>query len=337
LQSTAGSAVAQSVKTDYNGRGAWFAWRICVTDRTTLLSSGIIFDIRRFSIHDGPGIRTTVFFKGCPLNCWWCHNPESQALGRERIYREERCVRCGACVKACGQGAISFDGDVVLTDAGKCTLCGACVDVCYSEAREILGREMTVAELLAEIERDVAFYDESGGGLTVSGGEPLMQPDFLLALLRACREHEIHTVLDTCGFATWDTVDRIRSYVDLFLYDIKLMDDALHHKFTGVSNELILSNLLSLSEAGHNIVLRLPVIPGMNDDDGNLHTIGDFAAALAGVDRVDILPYHHTAVAKYERLHRPYGLREVRPPSDGTMTRVASILRGYDLQVKIGG
>jgi len=301
------------------------------------LIKGMVFDIKKFSIHDGPGIRTTVFFKGCPLRCWWCHNPESQALEPELVFRANRCIRCEACLSVCAQGAISWDGDVVSTDMEECVLCGACVEVCYAEAREIVGREMAVVQVMAEIERDVAFYDESGGGVTFSGGEPLLQRDFLLALLRACRKEEIHTAVDTCGFSPWETLDSIREYVDLFLYDLKLMDDARHRKFTGVSNKLILGNLQALAQRGHNIVLRVPIIPGVNDDDGDISQIGAFAAAWPRLNRVDILPYHHAGVDKYNRLHRVYELPEIRPPSDERMAGIAEILRGFGLQVKIGG
>jgi pyruvate formate lyase activating enzyme len=301
------------------------------------LITGIVFDIQRFSIHDGPGIRTTVFFKGCPLSCWWCHNPESQAPEPEVIFRATRCIRCGACLSVCPQGAISWDSDAISTDREKCTQCGACVQVCYSEAREAVGREMTVDQVMAEIERDVAFYDESDGGVTISGGEPLWQADFLLAILRACQEHEIHAALDTCGFSPWETLDAIRVHVDLFLYDLKSMDDAKHRSFTGVSNELILKNLQALSERGHNIVLRVPIIPGINDDDGNIRQTGAFAAALPHLRRVDLLPYHHTGADKYDRLDRTYGLPETRPPSDKRLADIAQILRGFGLQVNVGG
>jgi pyruvate formate lyase activating enzyme len=196
---------------------------------------------------------------------------------------------------------------------------------------------MTVAQVLAEIERDIAFYDESGGGVTFSGGEPLLQRGFLLALLRACKEKEIHTAVDTCGFATWETLDSIREHVDLFLYDLKLMDDAKHRKFTGVSNVSILQNLQALSQRGHHIDLRVPIIPGINDEDENIRQIGAFAAALPHLNRVDILPYHHTAVEKYNRFHKVYGLPETRPPSNERMAEIAHILREFDLQVKIGG
>jgi pyruvate formate lyase activating enzyme len=226
-----------------------------------------------------------------------------------------------------------MNGDVVSTDREKCTLCGACVEVCYAEAREMAGREMTVAQVMAEIERDTPFYDESGGGATFSGGEPLSQPDFLLALLRACQEKEIHTAVDTCGFSDWETLDGIREHVDLFLYDLKLMDDARHRKFTGASNEVILDNLRALSQRGHDIVLRLPIVPGINDDDENVRQIGAFAAALPHLNRVDILPYHHAGVEKYNRLDKVYGLPETHPPSDGRMAEIAEILRGLGLQV----
>ena len=253
------------------------------------------------------------------------------------VFRESRCIRCGTCEAVCAQGAISWDGDVVSTDGENCTLCGDCVEVCYAEAREIAGQEMTVAQVMTEIERDVPFYDESGGGVTFSGGEPLFQLDFLRALLRACKEKEIHTALDTCGFAPWETLDDIREYVDLFLYDLKLIDDAKHRKFTGVSNELILRNLQMLSERGHDIFLRVPIVPGINDDDENIRQTGTFAAALPHLNRVDILPYHHAAVEKYKRLKKIYGLSEIRRPSDERIVEIGQTLEGFGLQVKKGG
>jgi len=299
--------------------------------------TGIVFDIQKFSLHDGPGIRTTVFFKGCPLNCWWCHNPESQAVGLEIMFNAKRCIRCGACEAACTHGAISRNGNLMSTDEEKCTLCGACVESCYAEAREAVGQKMTVAQVMAKIERDVVFYDESGGGATFSGGEPLMQPDFLLALLQACKEREIHTALDTCGFASWETLDRVRGLVDLFLYDLKLMDGTKHREFTGVPNDPILDNLQRLSAQGHNVILRLPIIPGLNDDEENIRQTGEFATALPGLSGVDILPYHHTATHKYKRLMRDYELSETRPPSNARMAEIAQILGGFGLEVRIGG
>ncbi len=292
------------------------------------MSSGVIFDIRRYSIHDGPGIRTAVFLKGCPLRCWWCHNPESQSPEPEMIVRESRCIRCGACVEACPEDAITWDGGPV-TNWDRCERCGTCADACFADARERIGREMTVDQVMAEIERDIAFYDESGGGVTLSGGEPLAQPEFTLALLQACKAREIHMALDTCGFASWSVLDQVRPYVDLFLYDLKLMDDARHREVTGASVGPILANLRALSERGHAIRLRVPVIPDVNDDDASIRQIAAFAASLPRLDGIDLLPYHTTAADKYARMNKPYKLTGARPLSDARMAEIAGVVRGY--------
>jgi len=323
--------------------------------------SGTVFDIRKYSIHDGPGIRTVVFLKGCPLRCWWCHNPESQSPEPELIVRENRCIRCGACVEACPEDAITWGPigtrtsadergfsdsssnggrpdiddrrDGPITDRDRCERCGTCVDACFADARELIGREMTVADVMTEIEKDVAFYDESGGGVTLSGGEPLSQREFTLALLRACKAREIHTALDTCGFAAWSVLEDIRPYVDLFLYDLKLLDDTRHREVTGVPVGPILGNLRALSERGHAIRLRVPVIPGINDDDDSLRQIAAFAASLPRLDGIDLLPYHATAADKYSRMNRPYRLAGARPLSEERMTEIAGIAQRYGLGV----
>lgn len=303
-------------------------------------ATGVVFDIRRFSVHDGPGLRTTVFFKGCPLRCLWCHNPESQHRRPELLYWSERCTGCQSCLSSCQQGAIAWDGDHPVVDRAKCTLSGACVETCFADARQIAGRRMTVAEVMTQIERDIPFYDDSGpgrGGATFSGGEPLLQADFLLSLLEACKASDIHTALDTSGFATWETLDRLRPLVDLFLYDIKLMDPVRHRKYTLVFNARILENLRRLAAQGANIVVRVPVIPGINDDLENINLTGAFAAQLSGIRRVDLLPYHHAAMSKYERLHRSYRLPGLQTPSGERLAEIARLFEGFGLQVNVGG
>ena len=297
--------------------------------------SGIVFDIKKFSIHDGPGIRTTVFLKGCPLSCWWCHNPEGQALRPDLILRPERCILCGACLDVCKQGAIVRREERVTTERGRCVLCGACVEVCYAEARQSVGREMTVAEVMDEIGRDSPFYDTSDGGVTISGGEPLSQPDFLQGILAACGRRGFHTCLDTCGFGPWAVLDEIRGDVDLFLYDLKLVDDARHREVTGVSNERILENLQSLSHRGEHILLRVPVVPGVNDDAASVRAIGAFAASLPALEGIELLPYHKIGRDKYERLGKGCPMPEVAPPAADRIQEIRDELRSFGLCVKL--
>lgn len=299
-------------------------------------TKGWIFDIRRYSIHDGPGIRTAVFLKGCPLSCWWCHNPEGQNSAPEIVYRENRCIRCGACLEACPHGAISWKEEKPVTDPVNCRVCGTCVSVCYAEARQNLSREITVAQVMGQLERDIPFYDESGGGVTFSGGEPLLQTPFLKALLAACQDRGIHTTVDTCGYASWDSFDSIRGAVDLFLYDLKLMDEERHLRFTGVPNEPILRNLRALSKCGHEITLRVPIIPGINDDDESVRELGTFAASLPQRHEIELLAYHHLGADKYVRLLRSYRLPEMKPPSIERITEIAQLLRNFGLSLKIG-
>lgn len=298
------------------------------------MTTGIIFDIKRFSIHDGPGIRTTVFLKGCPLGCWWCHNPEGQAPQRELILRPNRCIACGACVEACDRGAITAEQGTIRTNREQCAACGACVEVCYAEARELVGREMTVTDVMAEIGRDVTFYDESGGGVTFSGGEPLAQPAFLHDVLQACKGRGVHTALDTCGYAAWEVLDRVRGYVDLFLYDLKLIDDARHRETTGASNRRILRNLWRLSRQDHRILLRVPLIPGINDDEESIRALGTFAANLPSLEGVDLLPYHSIGRDKYRRLGKDTVMPKVDPPTDEQVTQIARLLRKFGLEVR---
>lgn len=303
---------------------------------------GTIFDIRKFSLHDGPGIRTTVFFKGCPLSCWWCHNPESQSPAPEVMLWESRCIRCGACVSTCALEAISRvedgqNGPVYTTDREVCTVCGSCASACAADARELVGQRMSVADVMQQIARDSIFFEESGGGVTFSGGEPMVQRAFLAELLKASKALDIHTAVDTSGYTPWKSLESILDDTDLFLYDLKLMDDTRHRQVTGVPNGLILHNLRALSERGKRIILRVPVVPGVNDDAANLHAVGDFAASLPHLERVDILAYHPSALGKYERLGKPYHLPDTRSPSEERMQEITHLLEQHNLIVKTGG
>jgi len=305
--------------------------------QTELETKGLVFDIKKYAIHDGPGIRTTVFFKGCPLQCQWCHNPESRKGQSEFVFRNNRCLRCGQCVDACPSEAISLDGDHPVTDTEICRLCGECIDVCPAGARQIIGEQMAVSEVVAEIERDVIFYDQSGGGVTFSGGEPLMQPDFLVALLNQCRRLNIHTAVDTSCYAEQGIVKMAAERAELFLCDLKHMDNEMHERFTGVGNNLILDNIRLISQAGNKIVIRVPIIPGFNDDPTNIEETGNFAASLQGVGRIDILPFNRAGIEKSARLTGEFDSMQLRTPDEEHMNLMAQSLKKYVFEVNIGG
>jgi pyruvate formate lyase activating enzyme len=253
------------------------------------------------------------------------------------MLRPEFCISCGACVGDCPQAAIEWDGEQYHTNRERCDGCGECIGACYADAREMTGREMTVAELMAEILRDRAFFEESRGGVTFSGGEPLLQGDFLLEVLQACRAHELHITLDTCGHAPTFTLDRVREYVDLFLYDFKLLDEVRHHQVIGVSTSLILHHLRWLLTNGHRVIVRIPVIPGVNEDDATLRQMAEFLATLPPPERVDLLAYHHLGIDKYARLNRVSPMPATTPPSEERMAAIQQLFEGYGFQVNSGG
>ena len=284
------------------------------------MRTGRVFNLQRFSLQDGPGLRSTVFLKGCPLGCAWCHNPESRAPEPQVIRLRHRCLTCGRCDEADGVPR-------TLTD----------VEACPTGALQAVGREWTAPALIEALLRDRIFFDESGGGVTFSGGEPLAQPGFLIGALDLLRAEGVHTALDTCGYAPWPDLQAAAARSDLVLYDLKLMDDSRHQAATGVSNRTILGNLKALSKSHRDIWIRVPIIPGVNDDDGNLEATAEFLAPLGGIRQVDLLPYHPTGEAKFDRVGIPFTLNGTPVPEGGRLEEIASRFRARGLTTTIGG
>jgi len=310
----------------------------------------VVFDIKKYAIHDGPGIRTTIFFKGCPLSCAWCHNPEGIALSSSMIHDMKRCIGCLACVEACPEEAISVreksdstGSAAIHTDRTLCSRCGICADICPTKAREEVGRSYSLNKIMEMIEKDIPFYENSGGGVTFSGGEPLMQWEPLVELLKGCRDLEIHRAVDTTGFAPWPVLEKVAQVTDLFLFDLKHMDGALHKLHTGVSNALILSNLRNLAMRGSAINIRIPMIPGVNDDDANIEATGNFLADLgreskgvSGIKEITLLPYHDFQRSKYIKFGIDYRADNILPPTEERVKEVQYLLQGFGVKVVVG-
>lgn len=300
---------------------------------------GLIFDIKRFAVHDGPGIRTTVFFKGCPLHCLWCHNPESIDRRPEIITRSGRCAACYACVSVCPKKALSpgpGKGPVVV-DRDKCDLCGACVEACSYQALDIIGRRIKVSALADEAERDRLFYEQSGGGVTLSGGEPLAQPAFALALLEELKSRGISTALDTSGQAKPEVLERAVSLSDLVLYDLKLMDEAAHRTYVKAGNALILENLRRLDAMGKPVQVRIPLVAGVNDGRDNIAASIAFLKTLSSIRRVDLLKYHRGGQEKYRNLDKESSFALYEPPSDARLREIRTAFAGAGFNVSFGG
>lgn len=304
-------------------------------------ASAPVFNIQTYCIHDGPGIRDTVFVKGCPLRCLWCANPESNAAYPELMTYASKCTGCGRCVPVCPQEAVSIvphEGKyVAATDRAKCTSCGACVGECLVSAREIAGKRMTVREVIEKIKGDKLFFDGSGGGVTISGGEALAHPEFSGNLLAAAHAEGIHTAIESSAFAKREVVDQVFRHVDIALLDVKHMDSKTHERLVGVPNEYILENIRHIhKELGVPVILRMPAIPGMNDSMENLHAVGRFAASLGPDVTVNLLPYHRLGDSKCESLGRPRSL-DIEPPSSHDMELLREIVMEHGVPVKIGG
>lgn len=300
------------------------------------MNEAMIFNIQKFSVHDGPGIRTTVFFKGCPLKCMWCHNPESQNKNKEILYDRDKCTLCGNCAKICPSNALKIGNLKLIRDINLCNYCEKCCVYCINEAREIAGKEYTVDEVFNEIIKDKQFYEQSGGGVTFSGGEPLVYIDFLEELFIKLKNENISIAIDTCGAVNFESLEKASRYADLFLYDIKLMEDVKHKEFVGVSNKIILNNLVKLSQIHNNINLRLPIIEGVNANIEHINGVLDLIKNL-NIKKINLLPYHDIAKHKYKKLDIIYKEEKMLKPSNEKMNCFKEIFEKHGYLVKIGG
>ncbi len=298
----------------------------------------LIFDIRRYSINDGPGIRITIFMKGCPLKCAWCHNPESQSPQVQKLYTASKCIGAQDCIEVCPEDALVLTPDGIITDSEKCTLCGLCAEVCPTKAIEMSGKMYNAKELLAIIERERIHIEQSGGGVTFSGGEPLMHPEFLIEMLDACGKKGLHRAVDTCGFVSTETLLEVAKRTDLFLYDLKLIDPVQHKKWTGVDNRLILKNLKVLAETGAKINIRIPLIKNVNTGSKEITEMARFICSLPGEKPfVNLLPYHNIASGKYKKLEMVYNSDEMLEPSEIELGQIVEIFNGFGIEVEVGG
>lgn len=299
------------------------------------MKHGIIFDIQHYALYDGPGIRTTVFLKGCPLTCQWCHNPESQKLKPTIAYLKDKCTACGKCVEVCPEKALQMNKDKVKKDFQQCTACGKCLEVCVNDAIEQIGKEMSVEEVVYAVEQDRPFYENSGGGVTLTGGEPTLQFDFLIDLLKALKKQNIHRALETCGYFKEDKIPSLIELVDLFLYDIKHVDDTIHKEFTGVSNTSILKNfeLIYKQKGNHGILARIPLIPNFNSDRESISKIVDFLQSIGYNGEVHIMPYNTMYKTKYEKIGKAEDYHYMGNQSEEDLQTIIQLVEEKHFQV----
>jgi pyruvate formate lyase activating enzyme len=297
---------------------------------------GFVTNVQRFSIHDGPGIRTTVFLKGCNLRCFWCHNPETLAPKPELQLFLDRCIGCGACFKRCPNHAHEKVGDTHVFHRDLCTGCGLCAETCYAEALVLVGEEKTVEEVVEEVMRDKPFYDNSKGGVTLSGGEPLLQFDFSYAILQQCKERGVHTAIETAAAFPWERVAAILPVVDLVMMDIKVMDSVRHQECTGVPNERIMANAQKLGQQPQPLIVRTPIVPGVNDTPEAVRAIAEFVKQLPNLLYYELLPFHPMATSKYDSLDITYRARELKRPPKDQMDALTEVAKAVGVNARHG-
>jgi len=294
-----------------------------------------VLSVSRMTIHNGPGLRTVIYLKGCPLRCLWCSTPESQKANPEVAVYPNKCICCEECISVCPLEAIAVTDETVNIDRSLCNNCGRCVEVCHSEALQLLGQSWTIKELVDEVTKDSAFYKRSGGGVVISGGEPLLNPDFIVKLLRGLKEERIDIGIDTCGYVPWENIERTLPYIDFFLWDIKHMDTERHRELTGVSNELILSNARSVSKKNIPLYIRIPVIPGYNDSEENIRAICEFSQDLSSIVEIHLIPLHHLGKGRYDSLGRSYSIDDVPLITDNVLENLKTLVELYGLKCVI--
>ncbi len=301
------------------------------------MTEGKIFDIKQFAVHDGPGIRTTVFFKGCPLSCWWCHNPEGIDESDDLFYYESKCILCGDCVEVCPEDAVKKADGKISIDREKCSLCGDCAKICPTTALKLAGKNVSVDGVMEKTEKSTVFYDTSDGGVTLSGGEPFLQFDFMKELIERCKEKDIQVTVDTCGHVDKEKFEAVLDDVDLFLYDLKLMDDDLHKRYTGITNEIILENLETLlGDNEGEAIIRLPLVGGITDTEENIEEIINFLSPFSGIKEIDLLVYHDVK-EKYDKLGMDYKITSSRSVHEERVKEIKQKFKSEGYRVKVGG